>query len=96
MESNRQKTFMPKRTAPLPSIVLAFTLLLFPNLFEADPSEIYRGPCVNNIKMKTIPQFRQKIQLGVRRQLSVVSCTRVCDEIVSLLEVSYEFDRYSL
>jgi predicted Fe-Mo cluster-binding NifX family protein len=37
-----------------------------------------------------------KNQLGVHSQLSVVSCTRVCDGFLSLPEVSYEFDSYSL
>jgi len=41
-------------------------------------------------------QLRQQIQLGVRRQLSVVICTHDCDGFLSLLEVSYEFDSYSL
>jgi hypothetical protein len=41
-------------------------------------------------------QLEQQIQLGVRRQLSVVSCMRLRDGFLSLLEVSYEFDSYSL
>jgi len=52
MESKRQKTFTPKGTAPLLSIVLIFSLPLFPNLFEADASEIFLVPCVENIKIE--------------------------------------------
>jgi hypothetical protein len=45
-----------------------------------------------------VPELRQKILLGVHRNSggSVVSCMGVCEGVLSLLEVSYEFDSYSI
>ena len=42
------------------------------------------------------PNWTQKIQFGVRSELSVVSCKRVCDCLLSLSKVRYDLESYSL
>jgi hypothetical protein len=46
--------------------------------------------------MHILPQLRQEIRLGVRSLLSVVSGKRVCDGFLSLHEVRYVLESYSL
>jgi len=65
MENKRQKTFTPKRTAPLPSIVFVFTLLLIPTLFEADASMVFRIPCVDNLKFENNSKERTMRVFGI-------------------------------
>jgi hypothetical protein len=57
---------------------------------------IYGAQAHGFLLMHILPQLRQKIQLGVRSLLSVVSGKRVCDGFLSLLEVRYVLESYSL